>query len=248
MSLPRCSLQDIRWHSILHGTRAKTYTEEERKKRIEEAKKILSHIFQSSAEDAINILNQEVLISRTIVENGSEFSGKLQKAPPPTIEALLTFKDQLHIPDHKWNYIMETFDLPKECSLHQIRKLRTTWSGELKTQPTLGAHGSELDIKELLSYLLQKCPPKEDSLQIKFAFDGANITRSRRIQEEVGTLEILTGKTVKEAKSPRNAAQWIIYIGHEDYETLELELKRAIPVINELNQTKKVKEGMKLTF
>lgn len=66
------------------------------------------------------------------------------------------------------------------------------------------------------------------------------MTQGKKLKQEIGTLEILTDRSIHEVKSPDNAVQWIIFLGEEEYDVLKEELTRAIPVINELNKIKKV--------
>ena len=121
----------------------------------------------------------------------------------------------------------------------------------------MGGKGAEYNIMSLLTQLISKHPPSDptkvdiakiitlinlflQAIRIKFAFDGANVTNGSRKQQEIGTLEILTDKTINEVKSYKNCHQWLIYLGAEDTEELRAELERSIPVITHLNKTKKV--------
>lgn len=94
----------------------------------------------------------------------------------------------------------------------------------------------------MIQYLLEKAPPTDPAqpVRIKFALDGATITSSKRAQLELATLQILTDHTLKEVKSHTNAHQWMVYLGHEDYETLKEELTNASPQIKKLLEEKKV--------
>jgi FtsZ-binding cell division protein ZapB len=65
------------------------------------------------------------------------------------------------------------------------------------------------------------------------------MTSGKRIQQEVGTVELLDC-TVSKAKSYQNSTQWLIYLGVENNECLTQELENAIETIKELNLTKKV--------
>jgi hypothetical protein len=119
---------------------------------------------------------------------------KCRKLDAPAIDALLSFKDKLRIPDHEWPYVVETFNLDDSSSLHHIRKLRSKTNADFGVCRTVGGRGCEYDIDKLLQYLLKTSPPKDPSkpIRIKFAFDGANVTSGNRKQQEIGTLEILS--------------------------------------------------------
>lgn len=159
----------------------------------------------------------------------------------PSKEALLELKDRLKISDNEWPYVVQTFQLSSSSTIHHIRLLRKEKNSILPSYPTNG-RGSQINLLELLKVLLTQRPPKDPQkrIQIKIAFDGANMTSSKKIKQEIGTLEILTEREISEIKSFTNAMQWIIYIGDETYEDLERELEQAIPVIKYLNETKKV--------
>ena len=71
-------------------------------------------------------------------------------------------------------------------------------------------------------------------LRIKFAFDGARVTVKQKQMQVVGTVELLSGKTVQEIKSASNAHQWIIYLGSETNEDLKKELDDALPILRSI--------------
>ena len=127
---------------------------------------------------------------------------------------------------------MEFFDLPKHSSIHHIRVLKK----KLPSKPTVGGRGYEVNPIHLLQYILKERPPTDPSktVQVKFAFDGASVTTKRRRQEEIGTVDIVTDRTVSEAKSYKNSNQYIIYLGGEDYTTMKEELTVVIPLIKSL--------------
>jgi hypothetical protein len=119
----------------------------------------------------------------------------------PPVDHLLALKDDLCIPDAKWGSVVETFHLSSKCSLYYIRKRRDQ---------------------------LDKYIPI--SLRIKFAFDGARITIKQKQMQVVGTVELLSNKTVREVKSATNAHQWIIYLGSETNEDLVCDM----PLLEEM--------------
>lgn len=237
-----CTLQDIRWFSLLTGAREPTKLTEEISCRVAEVKKLLPHLMGVPYERCLKILIDNEETAKFLVDNVSLLKEKCTKLSEPAKEALLAFKDRLRIPDNEWPFVVETFNLSSDASIHHIRKLRTTTNDEFGVQTTLGGRGCEYDIRKLLEHLLKTSPPKDATkpIRIKFAFDGANVTSGRRKQQEIGTLEILNDKTVSEAKSYKNCYQWLIYLGAEEKEELRQELARAIPVINDLNTKKKV--------
>ena len=104
---------------------------------------------------------------------------------------------------------------------------------------THGKHGHKLDIKKMLEYFLTKKPPPNPSkpVQIKFAFNRGTMTSGKKIKQEHGTVQILTGYSLAELKSHNNAHQWLIYLGKEDYDILVEELAGLIEDIMSLLDT-----------
>ena len=92
----------------------------------------------------------------------------------------------------------------------------------------------------MLTYLLEHNPPPDPSkpVQIKFAFDGGTMTSGKRIQQEQGTLQVLTGCIFCKLKSHNNAHQWLIYLGDEEHDILAKELQDSIEDIMSLVDTK----------
>lgn len=215
-----------------------------KEERINEARKLLCHLFGKDYNECLQILEDHKDQVLSLFQSAPELEKELEDSLSPTKEALLTFKDQLRIPDSKWQFVLDTFGLSKEFSLHHIRKLRNEWDSFMVPKKTIGGKGSELNIEELLTYLIRCSPPNDPSkpIQVKFAFDGATVTSGKKIKEEIGTVEILSEKSASEAKSYLNAAQWLVYTGSEDRETLGNELKRAIATITKLQEEKRVKE------
>lgn len=156
-----CGMQDIRWYSLLAGEREPTCDTFETTARISEAKKLLTHLFGRPFEECLKTLVDNEENATFLVNNVPRLQRKCAKLNKPAIEALLAFKDRLRIPDHDWSFVVETFDLGADASLHHIRKLRTTTNNELGVETTLGGRGAEYDITKLLTYLLEKNPPKD---------------------------------------------------------------------------------------
>lgn len=196
------------------------------------AKELIQHMFGRSMDECIPILWSEEAIKG--------YCSKYNSAQPPnvTLKQMLWLKDQLRIPDSKWPTIVETFHLPNGLTLHYIRKLRQAMAQELKALPTSTGHGAELSIH--LTWLLKTKPPTSDTVKVKFAFDGAIVTSGKRKEQVVGSLELLSDRTLSEVKSYKNANQWIIYLGSEDYDEMAKEFETGISVINQLNEEKKV--------
>jgi len=63
---------------------------------------------------------------------------------PPSVEALLALKDNLYIPDDRWQYITSTFQLGPGSSLHYIEKHRQALNRRLPMMPTGGGRGYEI--------------------------------------------------------------------------------------------------------
>ena len=158
-----CSLQDIRWQDFLKGNRTSICSTNEHQKRLVEAKILLRHVFGSSYNDCLSMLAKEEATAKFLVENVSELQSELRELMQPTRDALLAFKDRLRIPDHEWPYVVDTFHLPANCTIHHIRKLRDHHNHILPVHATPGGRGYSYDIVELLQYLLRKDPPADAS-------------------------------------------------------------------------------------
>lgn len=155
--------------------------------------------------------------------------------PRPTLEALLAYKDVMQISDEKWTYTASLFGL-KYATIASIRTLRRKINSELPVTPTPGGQGAEIPVIEYLKWLLQHSPPPQDNttpIKIKFAFDGGTMTSKRRVQEEIGTFELLYDVlTISQLKSPKNAHQYIIYIGGESTEEYQQQLRNVVDAIS----------------
>jgi hypothetical protein len=66
------------------------------------------------------------------------------------------------------------------------------------------------------------------------------MTSGKRIQEKIGTFQVMNGLTLRELKSHTTTHQWIIYIGSEKYNELFEELVASLPVIQEWIDNEKV--------
>ncbi len=54
-------------------------------------------------------------------------------------------------------------------------------------------------------------------IELKIAFDSATMTSGKRVQQEIGTFEIMgEDETLADMRSPAHAHQWLLYFGAED--------------------------------
>lgn len=107
---------------------------------------------------------------------------------------------------------------------------------------TAGGRGHEYNVIAMLKCLLQQQPPADPTkpVQVKFSFDGGTVTRCKRRQQEHGTIQIMNGLDVRQAKSPKTSHQWMLYLGDEDYEVMKEELAHSLPDIESLHTNPKV--------
>lgn len=72
-----------------------------------------------------------------------------------------------------------------------------------------------LDINSMLEFVLTHTPQKDPSspIHVKIAFDRGTMTSGKRIQQEVGTFQVLNELSLQEAKSHTTAHEFIIYLG-----------------------------------
>lgn len=147
---------------------------------------------------------------------------------PPSLEQLLALKDDLLITDAKWEVLCKTFNLGRYANMYRIRRYRSTKNESLGI--TQSPH--QVNILAYLHELVRRNPPSNPTqpILVKFAFDGATMTSGKRIQQEIGTVDLLYHDfALSLAKSPATTHQWLIYIGAEDRQALEEELHDANP-------------------
>lgn len=240
------SLTKIRWYNFLFQPRTKNPQENETRMRVEEADILLGQIFNCQPEESIGTLIQSIGQERLVqlFKEQKILQQICQKRQEVDLEKLLALKDELGIPNHKWKYLMDTVQV-HGATIGKIKRIQKEWTDTLNPQKTLGERGSEIDILTLLKEMIRLSKDhlsKGKVIRIKFAFDGARITSSKSKKQEIGTMEIIwDGKDLKECKSYKNAHQFIIYLGDEDYQTMQEELERSIPIIHYLNKQKKVR-------
>lgn len=150
----------MRWLDLLQGIRTGDCTPVEQQQRVTEAKKILEHVFGKPYDECLRILTKDTH-TRKLLSAIPTLQEACHQAMQPSLESLLSFKDQLRIPDASWPYVADTFHLGQECSIHYIRKLRGAKNTASGVQPTAGGRGYEYNIEEILSHLIRKHPPKD---------------------------------------------------------------------------------------
>ena len=147
---------------------------------------------------------------------------------------------------------MKKLHLGDGQTIHFIRKVRA------KANSTMEAQKVVLEVKQLLvtwcrlvvvedmrwyetllKVIIAQAKPTEQNLYIKFSFDRASFGTKKK-KWELGTLQLVNGKSLAELKSHKSAHWFIIYLGGEDYDTLSEELERTIPVIDSFSKGKKV--------
>jgi hypothetical protein len=78
------------------------------------------------------------------------------------------------------------------------------------------SNGASFPFLSYLKTVLQREQPTQDEIELKLAFDAATMTTGKRIQQEIGTFELLLPHhTISQIKSPSSAHQWMIYFGTE---------------------------------
>lgn len=166
--------------------------------------------------------------------NQEELERLTTRTDEPSLDALLGLKDDLCIPDAKWASVVETFHLSNKCNIYYIRKRRAELDSYIPITKTKG-NGRQQQLEDVLTWLFKKENVDPNvPLRIKFAFDGARVTVKQKQMQVVGTVELLSGKTVQEIKSASNAHQWIIYLGSETNEDLKKELDDALPTLRSI--------------
>ncbi len=194
----------------------------------------------------LSLIFQEELLKTTKVQ--SDIRPLQTVSSQPTVKQLLSFKDSLQIPDHKWDLVMSTFKLEANASIYQLRNLRTIVQEILPTRPT-AANGYQIAILAFLQWILTKKPPvggNEKRIPLKFCFDNGTMTSEKRIGQELGAFELIQeGQTMAKVKSPSNCHVWLLYFGSKDREELEKEVAGGVEAINYLIQGGTVEAGGK---
>lgn len=158
--------------------------------------------------------------------------------PLPTLAALLSFKDELNISDHSWKIVEDTFQLPNGYRIASIRALRNRQNLSRELMSTVA--GCANSFFDTLTYGIRLEKPKTNHLQFKISFDAGRVTNQK--SEELTCLELITGKSTSQCKSPDNVHLLSLYMGTkandpEDLETLRKELKHVIEGIKRLKET-----------
>lgn len=105
-------------------------------------------------------------------------------------------------------------------------------------------NGRQQDLKLVLDWMFKKEQIDPNiPIHIKFAFDGARITLKQKQSQVVGTVELLSNKTLQQIKSADNAHQWIIFVGDESNDNLKRELRDALPTLQEIFKNNSVSLG-----
>jgi hypothetical protein len=162
------------------------------------------------------------LLSKLIIEIPKINGGT---AAQPSIKELVAYKDKMRISDQDWAETVKTFGLGPYVRISAIRKQRMK-DNEMTTIWPVGGSGYEILLLPYLQQLLKQNPPSDPTLPVtvKFAFDGATMTSGKRVQQELGGVQLLTaGEPLASVKSPKNCHINVIYIGREtDKELHEL--------------------------
>jgi hypothetical protein len=163
----------------------------------------------------------------------------------PSIDILLSLKEELKITHKGWQILCEKLHLPTGCGLGAIRKEIEKKNETLGISESPSGKGHVACLKEYLSKVfLSKVKNPDDPVLLKFSFDGAKF--SKRIKVVTGTFEvILADTTVSEAKSVVNCHQWLVFLGEEEREELELELEGVAKIVEETLTSKKFIAGEK---
>ena len=233
----KTKLLTIPWDSILNATaRESTQTLLHR-----QAKALLECLLpHTSYEAALETLIQgnpkTIHYLQTHMEDFQSIS-----LSQPSLEVLLSYKDTLNITDKKWTHTMAVFGLDSRVSLHHITRAKHALSASMEPQPTPGGRGWEFPLLKYIKWVLAQreqnieTQDKTQKLIIKFAWDGAIMTRNNKRKQEIGTFNIvMEEQTLAESKSAHNVHQYVIFLGEETRETLADELANAAKTIRSL--------------
>ena len=241
-------LPDVRWTSVIDATRAPNVSASEERTRIREGQQLIARTF--------GVANWLEGIPK-IIDDPQEFMAELKKHPHlwqqlsqlilqenlPSNEELLAFKDTLMIPDNKWAFVVSTFKLPSTASRYHIRQLRLEKAKEHKLGDTTS--GAFRHILPIIETSIRANKPKDTQINIKFAFDACRMARNS--EQVIGSITRVEGEA--NYKSPFNADQFVMWLGHETYEEYEQELEHLIPEINKLiTNNKLVVDAMEYTI
>jgi hypothetical protein len=211
---------DIRWQSLLYGSRDPICGIAEKIQRVYEAVALLRRTFaKKDLHSCLQALSEHLIMLQfwRALNNHPRHNSMLY-SPSKTVLQLL----------------MLIGPMCARLSTFLRAGLFTLFANAVQSLvKTTGQRGHEIDLNEMLGYLLKHAPPKDPNAEVwvKIAFDGGTMTTGKRIQQEQGTVQILTDHSA-ELKSHTTTHQWIIYLGAEDYEEMQQELEHAAQEID----------------
>jgi hypothetical protein len=86
--------------------------------RIQKAKSLFENLVgKENYEECIKLLGQDPETAAYLMKL-PQFFEKRSSWTPPSLEELLEFKDQMAIPDNKWNKFVKTLNLGSTSTLH----------------------------------------------------------------------------------------------------------------------------------
>lgn len=233
LGLERTTLEDLRFLALQREA-FQTQSLITDPERIRRAKALFENLIgKENYEECIKLLGQDPETTSYLMQL-PQFFEKRSSWTPPSLAALLEFKDLLAIPDQKWNkYVVNTLNLDSSSTLTYVVRERRRQTEEIEPELTFGKRGHELKLIKLLQKLIETRPPpsNDQPLPIKFAFDGSRVMK-RKI--EIGTVDPLWDVSKDGAKSPLNSYQFIIFLGEESNKVMKEELTIALPVIKYL--------------
>jgi len=88
-------------------------------------------------------------------------------------------------------------------------------AAQMPVVPTPGGQGHQFaDLLAYIRWLIQREPPKDPTapITLKFCFDGCTMTSGKRIQQEVGAVDLLYPEfSTAQCKSINTTHQFVLY-------------------------------------
>jgi len=160
------------------------------------------------------------------------------------LQKLLLFKEQLGVPDHMWQLVVDTFDLQNGGTIHFIRKARQETLDKLQLKVeriTCGKDGAKIGLLDIISHSATVNKANGNELSFKLSADGGRLTSGKTLYAELFNIdridreydqsdqsELEEGKDIRSFKSPQESYTIAMVLGKESESIFKKEFKETI--------------------
>lgn len=197
-----------------------------------ESKNLLYHQYQTN--DLAQCCEEMLYSEKKVVDQLARKSELIEEKKQPTQEEVFGFIQDNHLAKagvDQLNKLLGTPDYSYASFQKEMRKIEAENVGVPTATP--GQRGYCYSLKKYLSWYFKQKPPKEgEKVPIKVSFDNATVTTSHKVKVETAVFEDMREPTKKQEM---NGFHFVIFVGHEDRDTLVEELTEVGKEIEELN-------------